>query len=323
MLNWNSWRDTLECLNSLVSLLKGGDVSLIVCDNASVDGSLEKILEWAKQRFTAAEITLFHSPPEIKQEITPFTLIQTGGNLGFAGGNNVGIRYALSSNRFDFIWVLNNDTVVSQNALISLIFCAHEYPKVGIFGSTLLDYYHPDRVQCAGGCRYYPLLTIYKNVLGGKTLAESMAYPAEPRIDYIYGAAMLFRTQVLREVGLLNEEYFLFYEELDYTQRLRKKGYHIAWCRASLVYHKGSASVGNLREGNKAKRAKANYYENLSTLKYTANFHYPWLWFVVPLRFTLKSLTLLFTGQWFLFRPLLKAYRDFFILRRSHRHRDS
>jgi hypothetical protein len=318
VLNWQGWRDTLACLDSLRKLTYPGPISLIVCDNASGDDSVAQILNWAQQHYASSEIGVLKTDLTTFEKLSnlthlPFILLQTGANLGFAGGHNVGIRYALASQRFEYLWLLNNDTTVDSQALSILCKCAAAQPQVALFGSTILEYYQRDRVQCAGGCHYFPLLTIFRQVLAGSTLNVALQHEEAIKLDYVSGAAMFLRVAAIRQVGILNEEYFLFYEELDYTQRLKRQGYEIGWCKHSLVYHKGSASVGNAREGNREKLRNANYYENLSTLKYTANFHPKLLPLVMVLRFGLKSLALLSRGDFYLFQPLVKAYKDFIL----------
>jgi len=325
ILNWQSWRDTLTCLDSLKKLTYAGSISIIVCDNGSEDESFPQILKWAQQHYAPSEISVFYpgegdgakcnnnSPFTIHH--SPFTIIQTGANLGFAGGNNVGLCYALANQPCEYIWLLNNDTVVDTHALAALSKYATIHPQVALLGSTIIDYYQRDTVQCAGGCYYFPMLTVFKYVLGGQPLDKVMQTNETINFDYVYGAAMFFKVEALRKVGLLNEEYFLFYEELDYTQRLKPHGYDIGWCKDSFVYHKGSASVGSTHEGNRDKLCRANYYENLSTLKYTANFHKYLLPIIMIVRFLGKSLALIRRGDFYLFAPLLKAYRDFMFLK--------
>lgn len=311
VLNWQGWQDTLVCLNSLKLLVFSGKIYLIVCDNGSTNESVTRILSWAQQQYHSSELTILaHSSQNTP--LRPFTLIQTGRNLGFAGGHNVGIRYALQSQEIDYIWLLNNDTEVAPQALTALYTCAENQPQIALFGSTVLDFYHREIVQCAGGCRYFPLLTVVKNVGGGQSLKTVLAY-SSVHLDYVYGATMFLRVTAMRRVGLLNEDYFLFYEELDYTQRLKRHGYRIDWCRYSFVYHKGSASVGQVAEGDREKLRIANYHENLSTLKYTALFYPIRLPIIMLLRFCLKTLALVSRGDFYLLMPLIKAYQDFFI----------
>jgi len=352
VLNWQGWRDTLVCLDSLRSLVQKVPISLIVCDNGSSDDSFAQILNWAQQYYTSSEMAVFdlgkegvrgkeqegvrskeqgvrslgglgktgnHSKfqekwPSINNinnintnHPLPFVLIQTGANLGFAGGNNVAIRYALTTQQYEYLWLLNNDTVVDANALSALYEYAALHPQIALLGSTVVDYYQRDRVQCAGGCRYWPLLTIFKPVFGGQPVSWVMQYNVPIRLDYVFGAAMFLRVAAAQKVGLLNEEYFLYYEELDYSQRLKPQGYQIGWCQKSLVYHKGSASIGSVRENKQL----ANYYENLSTLKYTANFYPRWLPLVMLSRFVGKSFALISRRDFYLFAPLFRAYRDF------------
>jgi len=317
VLNWQGWQDTLVCLTSLkkLSVLPA---SIIVCDNHSQDDSYAHIINWARQHYVPEHIAIVEQPISTKDSnVFPFVLIQTGKNLGFAGGNNVGIRYALNCKTFDYIWLLNNDTEVHENALSALLDCASHSKNVGLLGSTIVDFFDREIVQCAGGCRYFPILTIFKPVLAGQPIKNVLARNENVKLDYIDGASLFFRSTVLEKVGLLNEEYFLFYEELDYAQRLKKQDYQMAWCQKSLVYHKGSASVGSVREGNRQKLKQANYYENLNTLKYTANFYPHLLPIVIISRFCLKALALISRGDFFLLSPLFKAYYEFFKNRHS------
>jgi GT2 family glycosyltransferase len=310
VLNWQTWQATLTCLNSLRQLETAYSVTLIICDNASDNQSFSEIHKWIKQHYSANQYQIYLEPLFLKQKSFKCILMQTGDNLGFAGGMNVGIRYALAQQHFDYIWLLNNDTHVEPDAVDKLVQCSQQ-PNIGLIGSTILDAQQPHLIQCAGGCRYYPWITVFKNVYAGQTRQQLHDLPT-PTLDYIYGAALFFPVSVIKKIGLLNEEYFLFYEELDYCQRLKRAGYKIVWCRDSIVYHQGSASIGHVKQNIRAKLQRANYYENLSTLKYTANF-YPWrLPIVMIVRFSLKTLALLLRRDFDLFAPLFKAYVDFF-----------
>ena len=317
VLNWQNWQDTLACLDSLRQLESSANFSIIVCDNDSQDDSVAQISHWAQQYFPQDHAFLnpmqdaVRLSKNLSNSHAKFTLIQTGENLGFAGGNNVGIRYALTNPTCEYLWILNNDTTVAQNALETLYTCAQQRPHIALFGSTIVDFYHPTIVQCAGGCRYFPWLTVFKNVFGGEYLDFVNVQPETIKLDYVYGASMFLRVTAVQQIGLLNEEYFLFYEELDYTRRLKKLGQNIGWCKHSVVYHKCSATIGQSRQNDKTKQQRANYYENLSTLKYTKNFHPYLLIWVMPFRFFVKSLLFVMRRQFFLFSSLIAAYRDF------------
>lgn len=311
VLNWNGAAETLACLNSLYALHERERSAIIVCDNASSDDSWEQILNWARERWPPSELGLFPENAPHPLRTYSFSLLQTGANLGFAGGMNAGLCHARAMATYRYAWLLNNDIVVTPDALNSLYECAERQPQVGLFGSTVADARRPDRVQCAGGCRYFPLLTLFRNVLAGQAVSDVMQHDGQVRLDYVYGAAMFLRMEAVDAVGFLNEEYFLFYEELDYTQRLRRAGYELAWCPFSLVYHLGSASIQRLDTEQRRRSSVANYYENLSTLKYSKNFHREHLAIIMLLRFLFKVLAVSSRGEFYLLRPLLEAYRDF------------
>ncbi|MBW1676916.1 MAG: glycosyltransferase family 2 protein, partial [Deltaproteobacteria bacterium] len=312
VLNWNRWRDTIECLESLICL-SPPIKTIIVCDNGSSDGSREKILSWAGKKYGSPSVPILRgdSPLPKTSGIDPFIYIQNQSNLGYAGGNNAGIRVALSKSCFDFIWVLNNDTLVHEDAIESFLRCARNHPKTGIFGSTIVFANRPEILQCAGGCRYNPITTIYRPVLGGEKLSRVLESGDSSRLDYVYGASMFIRTEVFERIGLFSEEYFLFYEELDLCHRAEQAGFKIGWCKESIVYHKSSRTIGWPGLAEKGKIAIANYHENLSTLIFTKKFYPAVLPFAMIFRFFGKLAFIIKRKDRHLIRPLLLAYRDF------------
>jgi GT2 family glycosyltransferase len=324
ILNWNGWRDTLACLSSLLPLLAQTPATLIVCDNASDDDSWVQLHAWISAHWDAAEICViddYHPPQTLPATpLASVTLLRTAYNGGFAAGHNAALRYAMRDPELHYYWLLNNDIQVRPDSLAHLLHCAATTPHVGLWGSTVLQQGSADIVQCAGGCRYYPWLTLFRAHLGGRPWAKVRTAPLPVRLDYIYGAALLLRAECVQRVGLLNEDYFLFYEELDLCRRLNASGYALGWCRDSLIYHQGSASIGTPAQGNRAKLIRANYYENLSTLKFTARFH-PYLLPIAALfRIVLKALAVSIRGQFFLLPPLGWAYYDFFSRTQSRRY---
>lgn len=313
ILNWNGWRDTVECLESLFAL-KPAIKTVIVCDNGSTDGSREKILSWAGERYVSNSIIEISQDGFIPKRQAGYSLIyiQNKTNLGFAAGNNVGIRTALSIGGFDFVWILNNDTIVHQRAVKTLLTYAKNHPEMGIFGSTLVLTDRPGILQCAGGCRYNPLTTVYRPALGGDNLETVLSGSKSPKFDYIYGASMFIRTEIFEKIGIFSEDYFLFYEEIDLCRRAKNAGCNMGWCPGSIVYHKFSKTIGRPGLADNKKTALANYHENLSTLIFTKRFH-PWL---LPLaggfRFFGKFSCTIKRKDWHLLQPLWRAYLDFF-----------
>lgn len=270
ILNWNGWRDTIECLES-VFRLDYPHYQVVVCDNGSEDGSLERIRAWAEGSLAASvdgPPWLSLPPGVVSKPVTyveysraeaeatgetardaALVLIQTGANLGFAGGNNVGLRYMLARGNFAYAWLLNNDTVVRPDALRSLVRRMSEKPAAGMCGSTLLYYHRPDKVQAWAGGSYNRLRGVSRH-LGVLTDASVLPNVAEVEADmaYVIGASMLVSQVFLRQVGVMNETYFLYYEEIDWACRARGR-FDLAYAASSMVYHKEGGTVGSSHTG--------------------------------------------------------------------------
>lgn len=310
VLNWNNIPDTIACLDSLLALRHGASVTLLCCDNGSTDDSAASLLAWGRSHFTATPDT--GVAVDSKSECLRFVLLRSESNRGYAGGNNLALRHGLQIGGFDFFWLLNNDTYVEPDALQALLDCAAgSPPERMIWGSTLVHYDQPSVVQCAGGLRYLPALTITRPISAEQPLEATLESDEIERLDAIAGAAMFIRGEALRTVGLLNDELYLYYEELDYAVRLRRHGHTLGWCRHSVVHHKRAASTGGRSTRNSRGSRLAHYHENLSTLRFTAR-HYPWLLPIAALcRLLLKGAAIVVHRRWHEIVPLLAAYRDF------------
>ncbi len=209
LLNWNNWSDTKECLESL-GKVQYPNFEVLVVDNGS------------------------SQPPPIpllrKEGDNPGVgMIANGDNLGFAGGNNVGIKYALARGA-DYIMLLNNDTIVASDFLTELVKAAEGSPSCGILGSRIYKY-GTDEVAFEGGA-----------VNRWLNKAEHVKL-AVREVDYITGAALLIKREVIERVGLMREEYFLYYEDVDWCLRARKAGYNCAAVNTSKIWHKVSATT--------------------------------------------------------------------------------
>jgi GT2 family glycosyltransferase len=290
VLNWNGWQDTIECLES-VFRLDHGDFRVVVCDNASCDGSFEKIKLWAQGKLAAGsanpELSRLTSPPVPKPipyvELTRqqaerraggwedrLMLVQTGGNLGFAGGNNVGLRLALGDPDCQYFWLLNSDTVVEPDALRAMLRLMRERPEVGLCGSLTLSYYNPKEVQAQGGLTYRRW-TARVRTPDALTVDKVDSHPAP--MEYVNGASMLASRAFLETVGLMEESYFLYFEELDWAMRARGK-FDLGYARQSVIYHKEGASTGSNQD--RAKRSSASdQFLARSRVMFTKRF-FPW-----------------------------------------------
>jgi GT2 family glycosyltransferase len=293
LLNWNGWEDTLECLESVFRLVPGGH-TVIVCDNASDDGSLERVQEWARgvRDASAANPSLRRliTPPVARpvryavydraaaerggseeDRDAPLILIRTGDNLGFAGGNNVGLRYALARPEIERVWLVNNDAVVAPDALARLVAAMEVDPQIGICGSRVMHYHEPERVQALGGGSYSRWLALPRLI--GEGLREADLPPTEAvlkRLAYVTGASMLVSRAFLEEIGLMSEEYFLYFEELDWALRARGR-FHPGVALDSVVYHKEGRSIGT--RGPQEKSALSDRHFMANRLRITRKFH--------------------------------------------------
>ncbi|MEJ2557919.1 MAG: glycosyltransferase family 2 protein [Anaerolineae bacterium] len=202
VLNWNGGRDTLDCLASL-RRLDYPCCEVVVVDNGSTDGSTQAIRE---------------SFPEV-------WVIETGANLGFTGGNNVGIRHALDREA-DYVLLLNHDTEVASDSLTQLVRAAE----------AAID---PQRGQAQ---------------MVGIDEPDSGRYGSTPReVDFVSGCALLVRSSVLEQVGLLDERFFAYYEEVEWCIRARRAGYHILSVPEAKVWHK-------ISPGRRAASPVVHYY---------------------------------------------------------------
>lgn len=209
VLNWNNWRDTNECLASLQNL-DYGNYKVVVLDNGSSDGSVREI----RTRFPAIEI------------------MELGENFGFAKGNNAGIQDALESGA-EYVWILNNDTTVTPRSLVAMVEKMRVDPRLGAVGSVLFFMNQPDKMQIWGGACV--------NFWFGA--AKAFERPvSEKKLDYLSGASLLISRSALLNVGLLDEGFFMYWEDADYCFRLRKSGFLLGVACDSKVLHKGSGS---------------------------------------------------------------------------------
>jgi GT2 family glycosyltransferase len=264
LVNWNGWRECIECIDSLFAQ-SYENFHVFIVDNDSSDRSIETIVSWCAA--PAADATWRRHPGVSRLTDRPdvgsvqnrvidrpdqglpsapdgcrLTLIRSGGNLGFAGGCNVGIKAAGLEN-FDYFWLLNPDTVVDRWALVELIRRAESQPGIGVVGSTLRYYDDPDVVQALGGARLDRSNGTSQHIGQGTRLGDVPADGAavEREMAYVVGASMLVSTKFITEIGLMEEDYFLYFEEVDWAFRGRDK-FSLGFAPSSHVFHKSGAN---------------------------------------------------------------------------------
>ena len=211
ILNWNQAADTISCVRSVQAWANPEDVVYVV-DNGSSTAERE----------------------QLTQALTNSTLIQSQHNLGFAGGNNLGLKAALSA-RHDAIMLLNNDAAISETAVSKLCQALEQQPPLGMVGPSLWDADQPDRLLSAGG-----------SDMGLNLMTHHQTLPASGEIqpvDYIPGTCILIRTAVLQKIGLLDEDYFFGGEVADLCARARENGYLCAIVGGSRAQHRVERSA--------------------------------------------------------------------------------
>ena len=265
ILNYNGWQDTLECLES-VFRNNYSNYRVILCDNASKNRDLEHIEAWAEGRL---EVALAHiNPlrylsfppvpkplPYVKLEQSqlqtegywdsgdvPLLLLQMEENLGFAGGNNAGIKLALTLGA-DYIWLLNNDTVMDEGALTEMVKLAESDEKIAMVGSRILYYHQPDVIQALAG-------SDKMSWRGAGHLIQHLSKD-KPEFDksfevrgFIHGSCLLVKKIVIDSIGLLDPNYFMWKEEEDWCLRALRNGWTFFYCGQSKIWHKSGASSG-------------------------------------------------------------------------------
>lgn len=215
VLNWNRPEDTLECLESLHKI-EYSHFEIIVVDNGSTDDSVFRI----------------------KQSYPSICLIETGENLGFAEGNNRGMVEALKK-RAAYILLLNNDTVVHPKILNAFVKAACDFPNAGVFGAKIYYYDDPTILWYAGG-DLDPTGRCY-HLGNGQCDVENKRKTVE-KTGYACGCALLIKSSVVEEVGMLESKYFLIWEEIDWCHRIRKAGHDCLFVPDAKVWHKISQS---------------------------------------------------------------------------------
>ena len=251
LVNYNGYKDTIECLESLKKL-DYKNYQIIITDNNSSDQSIENICQWAYEKkvdfilYSKQEAEEGGISDKEKLISNPLILIDAQENDGFAAGNNIALKYALKKDDFEYIWLLNNDTIVDKNALKELVKGIEKYENVGAVGSKILYYDRPELLQNVGSkivensffrlCK--PILDLNKENI------DTGQYDYDFDVNDIMGASLLVKKEVIASVGLMPEEYFLYGEETDWNFNIQKHGYKLMTIYRSKIFHKKSRATG-------------------------------------------------------------------------------
>lgn len=289
ILNWRNASDTIVCLESVLRSTMDS-FTVFVCDNASEDGSIERFLEWSASRPDVASSVVLgrDSSADLVRTALEHRVvwIDSGANLGFAGGNNVALRVAIEHGSFEYFWLLNNDCVVDSGAMQALVERMTEDPTIGICGAKVRYLDGQKCVQAYGGARhnYWSGRALY---LGHLRPAEAPHDPqlVENSMSYVCGASMFVRREFIETVGLLCEDYFLYFEEIDWALRGRSS-FRLGYASKAEVFHKEGATIGSSSDTRRTSRL-ADFYLFRNRLRFTARFFpyaLPSVWLVMLLQ---------------------------------------
>src|SRR5580658_10038479 len=215
-LTWNTTEVTCDFLRSLKENGTYPNMEVIVVDNGSKE-----------------------DPTAVFKAIYPDVIVICNGrNLGFTGGNNVGIRAA----KGDFLFIVNNDTEFTPGLLEGLLEIFSDYPDAGMASPKFHYFFAKGMIEYAGYAAVNPF-TGRNGMIGCRELDEGQ-YDAVRQTHYVHGGAMMVPRRIVEEVGMMPEQYFLYYEEFDWSEQIKRKGYRIYYQPRSLIYHKESMTTG-------------------------------------------------------------------------------
>lgn len=222
LVNYNGYKDTIECLLSLRKIAYT-NYEVIVVDNASTNESVR-------------EINNILCDGEV--------LIVAQNNDGFSAGNNIGIRYALEHQAV-YCLLLNNDTEVQENFLTELLKTAEQYHGKAVVTSKILYFYDKNKIWYAGGT--FSSVTSRTTHIGINEI-DTGQYNHTMEVSFISGCCMLLPIEIINCVGLMDEDYFLYCEDLAYCCEIKKAGYKLVYEPCSLIFHKVNASTRGLSD---------------------------------------------------------------------------
>lgn len=227
ILNYNGCQNTIECINSIFNSSQESNFKIVVVDNASSDRSKSEL-----------------------SKIKDIVFIQNKDNLGYSGGNNAGIWWALENN-FDQILILNNDTIVSKNTVQILSNALNGFSIVApkIYFAKGFEFHKEKYAEKdLGSVIWYAGGKIdWENILGihiGVDEVDKGQYDKVREINFATGACLMVKREVFEKIGLFDEKYFLYLEDMDFSKRAKNAGFKIGYIPKSYLWHKNAASIG-------------------------------------------------------------------------------
>lgn len=235
ILNYNNTEDTIECIKSILDI-NNREIYIVLIDNASTNNSVSILDNWFNSRNIViskvsylSELDSFHVVDRLDLKIT---FITVDSNNGYAAGNNIGIKYVIqNASQEDYIWILNNDTIINIDTLESLVknYDKLENDNIALLGSKILN----------------EDLTLQSIGFTTKQYSEKeIEILSNIEVEHISGCSVFFKINKIDKIGFLPEEYFLYYEETDWMKSINQKGFKIFTCLSSQLIHKHAKSTG-------------------------------------------------------------------------------
>ena len=253
ILNWNGWKDTIECLESVFKI-DYPNYQVIVVDNGSTDESPEKITGWCTQeKVDLLRVAISIKQPDIKSLLCPDThpnsenavrqliLIELDENIGFCAGNNLGLKLAYI-NDIPYAIILNNDTIVEKNFIFPLVEYAETHSDIGLLGGQIRYAYDRNRIWWAGGKFTFWLTPKYLFHNESKERIPTIPYQTE----WISGCMTFIPLSIFLKIGGYNELFFIWCDEWDLSLRIAKAGYKLVVIPSSVIYHKIGKTLGKI-----------------------------------------------------------------------------
>lgn len=277
--------DVIEaCLDSLHAT-KDAPLHVAVCDNASPDSTVAVVTDWARRNRVSLGQTKAgtHAP---KGDLPWLTLVQAPRNLGFAGGVNAGLIWFLSRAETDLFWILNPDSMVEPETAGAYVRCAATAGPFSLMGGRTRFVEAPGVIQSDGGRVRRGTGGICINVNHG-LMPDVAVMPAAASLDFLSGANMVASRAFVETAGLMQEDYFLYYEEVDWAYR--RGTLPLITCPEAVVHHHGGTVIGS-RAASRPASAFANYFNFRNRMRFVARF----AWWMLP---TCYAMSLLQIGK--------------------------
>ncbi len=295
LVNWNRVADTLECAESILQS-NYKNVRIIICENGSEDDSWKHMLSWAKGTYGEIEPSTSNDylrslslPNSVKpvdftevssenvQTVTTLSkvnFIKIMPNRGFAGGNNVGLKLALNDSSVQYFWILNNDTVIEKDAISKYLKSFSLDADIGISGCNLVYYGAPNMFQAMCGSKFNYLTGTSRCLGQGQaTTCQISKEEVIENTDFVTGASMFVTRKFLETVGFLEENFKIYFEEIDWRLRAGDT-FKVGYAEDVFVYHKEGLTMSGSVDVGSARSPAAEFFLAQSRIKF-AKKHFP------------------------------------------------